>query len=52
MEAEAHLTLRSTASEYRVVIDVRVEELGVALEEGGLGRFERRFERVIPRDLQ
>ena len=52
VETEAHLTLRSTTSEYRVVIDVRVEELGTPPEQGGLGRIERRFERVIPRDLQ
>jgi hypothetical protein len=45
---EAHLRLRSTASTYRVIVEV------VASEDGpdGIGHVERRFERTIPRRLQ
>jgi hypothetical protein len=52
VETEVHLTLRSSVSEYRVVVDLRIEELGTPPDTGGLGVIERRFERVIPRDLQ
>jgi predicted acyl esterase len=50
VESEARLTMSSDVSEYRVRIDVRAEELGGG--ETGLGRLERTFERVVPRDLQ
>jgi predicted acyl esterase len=46
--AEARLDLRSDADAYHVVVDVVAEEAGA----GALGRVERRWERVIPRDLQ
>lgn len=45
---EARLDLRSDAATYHLVVDVVAEEEG----DGGIGRVERRFERVIPRRLQ
>jgi predicted acyl esterase len=45
---EARLDLRSTAEAYHVVVEVA----GEALSGSGIGRRERRFERVIPRRLQ
>jgi hypothetical protein len=45
--SEARLDVRSDAYAYHVVVDVAVEELGDA----GIGRHDRRFERVIPRRL-
>ena len=45
---EAHLRLRSTASDYDVVVDVVASEHGP----DGIGRLERRFERRIHRRLQ
>jgi predicted acyl esterase len=44
---EARLEVRSDASAYHVAVDVSVEEIGDA----GIGRRDRRFERVIPRRL-
>ena len=44
---EARLDVRSDADAYHVVVEVVVEEVGDA----GIGRRERRFERVIPRRL-
>lgn len=44
---EARLELRSDARSYYVAVDVVAEEAS-----GGLGRSERRWERVIPRRLQ
>ena len=44
---EARLDMRSDADAYHVVVDVVAEELGDA----GIGRRERRYERVIPRRL-
>ncbi len=52
VETEASLHMRSTGTEYLVRIELRAEELGLPPDEGGLGRIERAFERVIPRDLQ
>ncbi|HJU48450.1 MAG TPA: CocE/NonD family hydrolase C-terminal non-catalytic domain-containing protein, partial [Gaiellaceae bacterium] len=49
-ETEARLTMSSGPSDYRVRIEIRAEELGGGKD--GLGRLERTFERVIPRDLQ
>jgi hypothetical protein len=46
--AEARLDLRSDANAYHVVVDVVAEEGG----EGELGRVERRWERIVPRDHQ
>jgi hypothetical protein len=45
---EAHLRLRSTPTQYDVVVEV------IASEDGpdGIGHIERRFERTIPRRLQ
>jgi hypothetical protein len=48
VETEARLDLRSDADTYYVMIDVVAGEDG----EDGIGRFERRFERTIPRRLQ
>jgi putative CocE/NonD family hydrolase len=45
--AEARLEVRSDAATYRVVAELGVEELGDA----GIGRRDRRFERIIPRRL-
>jgi hypothetical protein len=45
--AESRLEVRSDAEAYHVVVHVVAEELG----EGGIGRYERRDERVIPRRL-
>ena len=44
---EARLEVRSDADAYHVTVDVVVEEVGDA----GIGRRERRFERIIPRRL-
>jgi hypothetical protein len=48
VSTEARLRFRSTATTYRVAIDV------IAAEDGadGIGRVERSFEREIPRRLQ
>jgi len=45
---EARLDVRSDATTYHVIVDVVAEEEGVE----GIGRIERRFDRVIPRRLQ
>jgi hypothetical protein len=45
--AEARLVVRSDEGAYHVAIDLTVEELGDA----GIGRRERRFERIVPRRL-
>jgi hypothetical protein len=45
---EARLDLRSDSDSYHVAVHVAVEELSGS----GIGRRERRFERVIPRRLQ
>lgn len=52
VETRARLDLRSTAETYELEVDVTAEELGTAVEQGGLGRIARRFARTIPRDLQ
>jgi putative CocE/NonD family hydrolase len=51
VRTQARLHLRSDADAYHVVLDVVAEEIGGEIESAA-DRYERRFERTIPRRLQ